>query len=87
LKRTERAERLLTFAEISVAKNNAAIELITAELRASAGGQAKILAAINCDYTRGTQVRRIGCFHSARSVRRRGDEGQRKQNKRYGKDE
>jgi hypothetical protein len=42
-------ERVLTLAEISVAKNNASIKLITAELGASPGGQTGILAAVNCD--------------------------------------
>jgi hypothetical protein len=41
--------RVLTLAEISVAKDNASIKLITAECGASPGGQTGFLAAVNKD--------------------------------------
>jgi hypothetical protein len=42
-------ERVLPFTEISEAKNNASIKLITAELSAPSGGQTCLLAAVNKD--------------------------------------
>jgi hypothetical protein len=42
-------ERALSFAEISEAKNNASIKLIPAECGAAPGGQAELLATVNCN--------------------------------------